>query len=1525
MAQDHDILTELHQRGIKLRLVDDRLQVQAPAGALTADLRERLRTGRDDLIALLRRTAAEEEQGGSITAAPEARYEPFPLTDIQHAYWVGRGSAVELGGVSSHYYFELERDGLDIDRLAAAFRKVVDRHDMLRTVIRPDGRQQTLDQVAPYPMPVADLRELPAELREKELQQTRDHMDHEVLPGGRQLFDIRVSRLADDRVRLHISLDVLILDGLSLYMIFQEWRRFYEEPDWAPEPLTLTFRDYVLHEQAAKAGPRYAADEEYWLGRLDALPDAPQLPLAKLPAQVERTRFQRRQATLAPERWAALRGAAQRRGITPSAVLMAAFGEALRRWAAQPDFTLNLTLFNRPAVHPEINQVIGDFTTVVLLAMQAEDNEPFAVRAARVQQQLLRDLEHVAYGGVQVLRERARRMASGPAAAMPVVFTSALALGSAGADPAEGMGFFGEEVYGITQTPQVWLDHQAAEQGGGLIYNWDCVEELFPAGLLDDMFAAYQRILDRLATDDTWWERPGAVADLPEWQLDERGQANGTEQDIPERTLCGLVEEQALRTPEATAVIAQDGELTYGDLLAGARRLAHRLAGAGAERNTLVAVVADRGRCQAPAVLGVQLSGAAYLPIDPNWPAQRRATLLEQGRVRFAVTTPELRDRLEWPADVTLFTLDDDEVRSAPAEPLPHGPEPADLAYVIFTSGSTGTPKGVMVDHRGAANTVQDINRRFSVGPGDRVLALSALSFDLSVYDVFGVLAAGGTLVVPAPGGAPDPAHWAELVARHGVTVWNSVPALMQAATDASGGTADVASTAAGSSLRLVLLSGDWIPVTLPDAIRAAHPGARVVSLGGATEASIWSVHHPIGTVPSSWTRIPYGKPLANQTMHVLDRELEPCPVWTTGEIWIGGVGVAKGYWADPERTAERFVVHPRTGQRLYRTGDLGRYLPGGDIDFLGRQDSQVKLNGYRIELGEIEAALTRQPGIAEAVVGVDANPATGRRALVAHVVPARGAASAATAGDGDADGRTAVAAAREELAELLTESAADIEAYRAVWQQMERLAPQIMARTLAGLGFFRTDGATATAAEIVAAPGVKEQYEGLVAQWLDALTAAGVLEAQPDGRHRSPRAVDPDALDARIRDGLEALRATGEQPDLADYFATCAESQPGLLRGEVSPLQLLLPGGDVRVTEALYAGNPVSRLENRVTARAVAAFAAARRDGRRTRILEIGAGTGATSAEVLAALSADGPTGHLHYQFTDISSYFTERAKRRFAAYPFVEYGLLDIDNEPAAQGHPAGSADVVIAANVLHDAKDLDRTLLRLREILSPGGLFVAIEGTATSLLQLVTVSFIEGLAQDHGDDRHALLSVPQWHERLERAGFAAVTTVPEGEPAVDVHVQHVLAAQAPEGAAGSADPVALRAALEELLPEYMVPRHYLAVEGLPLSANGKVDRSRLPTPWEDAGPETTTGPRDGLEGRLYDIWREALGRDDFGVEDNFFELGGDSLHAVAILGRLREDLGVATEADEGLEMLFDHPTIAELAVLVRDRTGV
>ncbi|HBL30250.1 MAG TPA: non-ribosomal peptide synthetase, partial [Acidobacteria bacterium] len=373
--------------------------------------------------------------------------------------------------------------------------------------------------------------------------------------------------------------------------------------------------------------------------------------------------------------------------------------------------------------------------------------------------------------------------------------------------------------------------------------------------------------------------------------------------------------------------------LTYGELWHRSGQVARWLCERGAGPDRLVAVGMEKGWEQAVAALGVVRAGAAYLPIDPAWPDERRFYLCAHGGVELALVQERLAGPLAWPAGVTAVAVDGAEMARQEAAPPPSSAGPSSLAYAIFTSGSTGFPKGVAIEHRSAANTILDVNRRFAVGPQDRVLALSSLSFDLSVWDLFGVLAVGGALVMPEPWAGRDPSRWVELMRSHGVTLWNSVPALLELLLEHSEG----AGGAIPETLRLALLSGDWLPLDVASRLRRQVPAAQVVSLGGATEASIWSILHPVGEVAPEWKSIPYGKPMVNQTFHVLDARLQPRPEWVPGDLYIGGVGLARCYWGDAEKTAASFLVHPESGERLYRTGDLGRYLPGGDIEFLGR------------------------------------------------------------------------------------------------------------------------------------------------------------------------------------------------------------------------------------------------------------------------------------------------------------------------------------------------------------------------------------------------------------------------------------------------------------------------------------------------------------------------------------------------------------------------------------------------------------
>lgn len=981
MRSVDDILLSLQKSNIQLWLDGGRLKYRAPKGAFPDQLRAELKERKSEIIECL----SKEKHFPVLSVDKDNRSEPFPMTDIQQAYWVGRSGALELSNVGVHGYLEIENN-FNVARVKEAWSHVIDRHEMLRAVALPTGDQKILEEVPEFDILVVDVRGFSPAKMEKHLDAIRAEMSHQVFPADRwPLFDIRATILADDRVRLHVSLDLLMADLWSMYLIFQDWADFISDSNYRPEPLGVSFRDYVIAEQAFRETPAYQRAEEYWRQRLDELPLGPDLPLERSPESSTETRFRRVSDRLDTGAWKNLKRQAAKAGLTPSGVLLSAYAEVLGRWSKSPKFNLNLTLFNRAPIHEDIDKIVGDFTTTVLLAVDHSRRETFKKRARRLQQQLWSDLDHRSVTAVKVLREMAQRRGGLQRVAMPVVFSSSLGL-DAFDEGAPGLGQFGaqlgEVVTTISQTPQVWIDHQAVEQNGALLFNWDSVDGLFPQGMLDGMFRAYTAFLNRLANSDTEWNTLEREL-VPVEQLTQRAVVNATETELPDSLLHELFLSQ-LQTQGATpAVITTSRILSYQELSERANRIGAQLRMLGAQPNELVAVVMEKGWEQVAGVLGVLISGAAYVPVDPELPEERRAQLLEDGGVRLVLTQSWIKKQLSWPDQVQAFSVDDDATwEGASPEPLDAVQKPSDLAYVIYTSGSTGRPKGVMIDHRGAVNTLLDINRRYGVDSNDRVLALSALSFDLSVYDIFGLLAAGGSIVMPDAGTSKDAAHWAQLTVEHRVSVWNSVPALLQMLVEHIGTHSD----RRHDDLRVAMLSGDWIPVELPGRVKDLWPDIHLISQGGATEASIWSIFYPIESIDPEWISIPYGKPLDNQSYHVFNEAMEACPVWVPGHLYIGGVGLAKGYWRDAEKTSNSFIVHPGTGERLYKTGDMGRYLPDGNIEFLGREDFQVKISGYRIELGEIEVSLLQHPNVKEAVVTTVEQTREAKQ-LVAYVV----------------------------------------------------------------------------------------------------------------------------------------------------------------------------------------------------------------------------------------------------------------------------------------------------------------------------------------------------------------------------------------------------------------------------------------------------------------------------------------------------------------------------------------------------------
>jgi mycobactin phenyloxazoline synthetase len=885
--------------------------------------------------------------------------EPFPLAPMQHALWIGRQDTQQFGGVAGHLYVEFDGGPLDPDRLRAAATRLALRHPMLRVRFLPDGTQRIAspDERRDFPFAVEDLRHLDGDVVERRLVAIRDAKSHQQLDDA--VFELALTLLPGERSRLHVDLDMQAADAMSYRTLMSDLAALYQGRD-LPE-LGYAYREYrqAIAREETQPQPVREADRHWWAQRIGKLPDPPAPPSIGGRDSVKSIRLWH---WLDPETRDALFARARARGITPAMALAAVFANALARWSATSRFLLNVPLFERQALHPDVDRLVGDFTSSLLLDIDLHGAGTAAARAQAVQHAMRTAAAHSAHPGLSVLRDLSRHR--GTQVLAPVVFTSALGLGELfSSDVTEQ---FGTPEWIISQGPQVLLDAQVTEFGGGVLVNWDVRDGVFAPGVIDAMFAHHIDELLRLAAADEAWDAPGSPA-LPAAQRAVRDTANGRTAAPSGEALHDGFFRQAELQPDAPAVFASSGDLSYAQLRDQALAVAAALRASGIGSGDTVAVMGPKTAEQMPALLGILAAGGVYLPIGVDQPRDRAERILQTGGVRLALVCGGQPLSLPVPA-LTIA----DVLANAPATALARvdiwRTDPAGLAYVLFTSGSTGEPKGVEMTHDGAMNTVEFLTRHFDIAAADRCLALSTLECDMSVLEIFATLRTGGAIVMVDEAQRRDPDAWARLIDTHQVTVLHFLPGWLEMLIEVGHGRL--------SSLRVVATGGDWVRPGLARRLRAQAPNMRFAGLGGATETAVHATIFEVSAdadLPAEQTAVPYGRPFPNMACRVVDDAGADCPDWVAGELWISGRGIAQGYRGRRDLTAERFVIHD--GRKWYRTGDLARYWPDGTCEFVGRADHRIKVSGYRVELGEIEAALRRAPGVRAAVAALVAAP----------------------------------------------------------------------------------------------------------------------------------------------------------------------------------------------------------------------------------------------------------------------------------------------------------------------------------------------------------------------------------------------------------------------------------------------------------------------------------------------------------------------------------------------------------------------
>ncbi|MUK51037.1 non-ribosomal peptide synthetase [Aliivibrio fischeri] len=1478
-----DLIEEFNTIGVELWTEAGQLKFRAGKGVLTDEHKARLRQHKSELIAYLE-LVTQADADIQVKADSEHRFDAFPLTHIQTAYVLGRQNAFGYGGTGCHGYLELQYPELNPAQLERAWNQLIQRHPMLRATVSQQGFQQVQPEVSHYNLVQEDFSQCVPEQTEDKLNAIRAELEHKQYPLDQwPMFEMRYSRTAQGHI-VHFSMDALIADWASAEILFVELDSLLLDQNAVLPELKIDFRDYLIAERSLIDTPAYEQAARYWQSRIAELPLAPELPSLNAPADIDKVEFKRHHLRFPLSQWQVFKQSASKAGLTPSVAVLAAYAAVLQRWSRQSSFCLSLTLLNRMPLHEQVNQLIGDFTSVSVLAIDGKEPQAFAQWAKKIGQQLFNDLDHRLFSGVEVLREMAKKRGS-EAALMPVVFTSAIGLGETAAPPTGR-----KSGRGITQTPQVTLDCQVRDDAFGLEINWDVRQGVFPLGLVEDMFNAFTELLSALAECDdvaVLWQESSPVA-LTIWQQQERVKANQTQAPLAEQLLHQGILQRIEQQPNAIAIIDKSTEVSYQTLAQQAKTVCATLQQQGVKAGDKVAVALSKNWHQIAATLGVLMAGAVYLPLDPKQPKLRLNKIIELAQVRHVLA--HSKDHLLLDNTERFSTIVVDQLNHTDSEIKPVEVTTEQLAYVIYTSGSTGEPKGVMISHNAAVNTILDINKRYQVNAQDKVLGLAQLSFDLSVFDIFGVLGQGGTLVLPNQERGAEPSHWAELLEQHQITIWNSVPAQLQMLTSYLDSQA-----IKFENWRLALLSGDWIPVTLPEQIRRHVPALQMIAMGGATEAAIWSNYHDIVAVDPSWNSIPYGLPLANQGFRVLDQALRDAPVWVAGELMITGAGLAEGYLADEILSEQKFFHHPVDGQRLYRTGDLGRYLPGGEIEFLGREDGQVKIRGHRIELGEIDSALLTHPAVATAITVIDGVGAANKQ--LTSFVETQFLEKATTS----LDSELVEAVSRFALFQAGEVTDIDMQRYH---YALEEAALLSMLDSLIKRELFTSKEQSLSAEQILTNAKISQQYHWLIRLWLDKLTQADFLTFDPaTEQYQHISEFDSTHLDNAWRQVKLAEDMGFSESNFIQYYKNHLSQLPQILSGEQQARLSSHPSELI----ARHNNAAVAALVNRIVANSE----------RKISILELGAGSGSTTASILPIL--DGY--EVDYQFTDVDKSHLSDARQHFAEYPWLQFGLFDINMDYRKQGMAPNSVDVIICVDTLNGTQTPELTLQRATELLAPGGWLIFVEPTQDLAHLLLTKALVmTPTDNDRAFGQSQFKSSEQWQQLLQQNGAGEVLILPEGEQPLSRLATHVFAAQFKTEKAHT-NQTELTAHLSQRVPNYMLPSHIQIVDQLPLTSNGKIDRKCLQS-WRPQGVELQQSQSQEamtpLEQALCQLWAEALGADSIGKSDNFFDQGADSLIMARVAGRLLEQIPEAQPFtyDALLRNMLNEPNVEALA---------
>ena len=1456
----------------------------------------------------------------------------IPLSFAQERLWFLE--QLEPGNIAYLIPFAVKITGkLDVKAIEESLNSIIERHQSIRTrFVKVDNNPvQFIETKFHLNLNVEDYSE---SLAKHAQQQKTNFLQQVVTEEASTGFDlsvdipirVRLLKFSEEENVLLMTMHHIASDGWSLGILFDELAQFYStyHSNEIPQvdPLSLQYADFACWQRDNIKQQKYDAQLNYWVDQLKGLPrlniaeDFPRPAIQTYRGGMVTTR-------LSASMTKSLNALSVENGVTLFMTMFTVYAILLQRYSGQDDIAIGTPIANRN--RKELESMIGFFVNMLVLRTPLSGNPDFTTLLKRVQQMTLQAYQHQdlpfekLVETIQPERDRSRNP----------LFQFMFVLQNAPMEPLELDELSLSPLMDLLQATRFDIECHIRYAGDELdillMYNTD----LFSKERVERMLEHYQILLESVL------EQPSKTIDsLNMMSSGEAQRLLHQWNQYPaeyslEKNLSQLFEEQVNKTPDAIAIEFEHQHLSYRQLDQRSTQLAFYLQENGIGPGKLVGIVMHRSLDMVIALYATLKSGAAYIPLDPEYPKQRIQYMLEQAEVSLVLTQHSLQSRLA-SLPVTVFCLDQHWDRLNQINPSQQLPVASlnDLAYVIYTSGSTGKPKGVMNTQLGVTNRLLWMKQHYQLGESDRVLQKTPYSFDVSVWEFFWPLMCGACLVIAKPDGHKDPHYLARLIREKNITTLHFVPSMLSAFIEAT-------QTSDFNSVTRVICSGEALSYHLQQQF-FDFSAATLHNLYGPTEAAV---------DVSSWacrrddTRqvVPIGHAIANTSLYVLNPRLQPVPVGVTGELYIGGVQVALGYLKQPELTTERFIQDPfseKQGARLYKTGDLVRYLSDGAIEYIGRMDNQVKLRGLRIELGEIESELLDDKAVKDAIV-IAREDEPGNMRLVAYVVPEL--TWAKQQGELHSDEHVSE---WQTLYEETYNTALDhddpmfnIVSWNSSYsgdpipkEQMQEWVDETVLCIIALRPKRVLEIGCGTGLLLCQLANRCDRYVGADFSKVAQTQLQDVINSQPKLQHVElwhRNADDFNGVNEGDFDTVIINSVAQYLPSVEYLFevlegAVAAVSAGGqIFVGDIRSLPLLNAyhtSVEVhRAQDDTTAADILRRIEQRIEEENELVIDPNFFHALKNRIARL--------SHVEVRIKHGQFINELNSYRYNVILHIETEAQSLPDTGQWIDWGTQGV-SETALENRLATLGQSWLGVNAIPNLRVSDSVALwdQLHQESSQLRVADLHHSVNSSTHQTIDPFHLKQIAEKYGFQLELNFSetklVGSMNALFRRndAGLCDSKVFWLQEKVVTNSEMSEFATNPLKGKLTRKLVPQLKQSMKTRLPEYMVPSVFVLMDSFPLSVNGKIDRHRLPVPGDIRLSVTTeyTAPRNEIESTLTKIWMQVLKLDRIGVNDDFFDLGGHSLLATQVISRLREQM----EVDIPLSEMFGYPTVNELA---------